>query len=323
MTSEAFAARRADTWNHLARLCERSGGLAPAETRQLAALYRSGLADLAVLRTLCARERPGFEPPVVTWLNAVVARAHAIVYVNRRASRVDVAAFFTTHLPAAIRRALPRLSLATLLLFGSGLVAYLVARQDVAVARLLAGPAMTRNAEGFAEMGQGRAETADAVMTAFYVTNNVQVSFVAFAFGITFGLGTMYVLLQNGLILGVTLALVQHYGSLGGFLAFVSAHGPIELFAILLAASAGLGMGHALVAPGPYTRVVAIKLAAREAALLVMGAACLLVLAAFLEAFVSPSSLAPSVKHGIGIAGAILLVMYVGRRPRGPAIASA
>ena len=92
---------------------------------------------------------------------------------------------------------------------------YLVGRQDVALARVLAGPQMTRNAEGFAQVGQGRSEATDAVMTAFYVTNNVRVSFVAFALGITFGLGTMWVLIQNGFVLGVTMALVRHYGSLG------------------------------------------------------------------------------------------------------------
>ena len=76
---------------------------------------------------------------------------------------------------------------------------------------------MTRNAEGFAQIGQGRSEATDAVMTAFYVTNNVQVSFMAFALGITFGLGTIFVLVQNGFVLGVTLALVQHYGSAAAF----------------------------------------------------------------------------------------------------------
>ena len=311
MTIEAFVAARSAPWQKLAALCERPDNLVGGEGRALAALYRSTLADLAVLRTLCARQGSAPEPAIVGWLNTLVARAHGLVYVNRRASRVEVARFFSRQLPAAIRRALPRIGLAALLMFGSATVAYFIGRQEVALARVLAGPQMTRNAEGFAQIGQGRSEATDAVMTAFYVTNNVRVSFVAFALGITFGLGTLWVLAINGFTMGITLALVEHYGSAANFLAFVSAHGPIELFAILLAAAAGLGMGHALIAPGAHTRVVAVKLAAREAAQLVMGAACLLVLAAFLEAFLSPSALPARVKHATALATTLGLALYI------------
>ena len=309
MTGEAFAARRSESWQRLARLCERAGPLDASTVRELAALYRSALSDLALLRTLFARERPE-EPAIVTWLNSLVARAHALVYVNRRASRLDLGGFFTRELPAAIRRASARLALAALLMFGSSAVTYFVCRGDVALARVLAGPQLSENAEAFADIGKGRSGAQSSVMTAFYVTNNVQVSFVAFALGITLGLGTLWVLLQNGMSFGVTLALVDHHGTTANFLAFVSAHAPIELFAILLAAAAGLGMGHALVAPGPFTRMVALKLAALEAAQLVIGAACLLVLAAFLEGLLSGSSLAPAVKHTTGIATAIALIAY-------------
>ena len=309
MTSEAFCARRAATWQRLAQLCEPAGRLDSSTGRELAALYRSGLTDLALLRTLSARERPD-EPPVVVWLNTLMARAHALVYLNRRGARVDVADFFTRQLPAAIRRASIRLGLSALLLFGSAAVTYFVCRGDVALARVLAGPGLSQNAEAFSDNRQGRSEAEDSVMTAFYVTNNVQVSFKAFALGITLGLGTLWVLITNGLAMGVTLALVDHNGSVANFLGFISAHAPVELFAILLAAAAGLGMGHALVAPGPFTRSVAVKLAALEAATLVMGAACLLVLAAFMEAFLSASAVAPAVKHGTGIATALALLLY-------------
>jgi uncharacterized membrane protein SpoIIM required for sporulation len=320
MTAEAFAARRAEDWTRLAALCERPATLSAAEQRSLATLYRAALADLAQLRTLCARERPDDhgqrQPEIVVWLNAVVARAHALVYASGRASRLDLGRFFGAEVPAAIRRALPRVGVAALLLVGGALVAYLLCRNDVALARVMAGPALTRNAEGFSDLGQGRDESTDAVMAAFYVTNNVQVSFVAFALGITFGLGTLWVMLQNGVILGVTLALVRHYGSTGHFFAFLSAHGPIELFAIVLAAGAGLGMGLSLVAPGPHTRVVALKLAARDSAKLVMAAACLLIIAAFFEAFISPSALPARVKHLIGAGNALWLILYVLRAGR-------
>jgi uncharacterized membrane protein SpoIIM required for sporulation len=314
----AFAARRAPDWQKLADLCERPWHPRPGQARELAALYRAALADLGLLRTLCAREQPRAEPEILRWLNTLVARAHALVYVNRRVARVDLGGFFARELPAAIRRALPRLALATALLLGSAAVSYFIGRQEVGLARVLAGPAMSRNAEAFAEMGRGRAESTDAVMTAFYVTNNVQVSFVAFALGITFGLGTLWVLVQNGFAMGITLALVGHYGSLANFLAFISAHAPVELFAILLAAAAGLGLGQALVAPGPHTRVVALKLAAVDAAKVVMGAACLLLLAAFIEGFFSPSSLPATVKHATGLTLAALLVLYVWLAPGAP-----
>jgi uncharacterized membrane protein SpoIIM required for sporulation len=326
VTAEAFAARRGEDWQRLATLCDRAGSLVPGEARALATLYRAALADLAQLRTLCARERPDpqpEQPEIVTWLNAVVGRAHALVYVSRRAARLDVGAFFGRELPAAIRRALPRVGLAALLMVGSATVAYLLCRNDVALARVMAGPQMTQNAEGFSEIGHGRDEATDAVMTAFYVTNNVKVSFVAFALGVTFGLGTLFVMLQNGILLGVTLALVRHYGATENFFAFLSAHSPIELFGIVLAAGAGLGMGMAVVAPGPYTRAVALKLAAREAAKLVMAAACLMVIAAFFEAFVSPSSLPARVKYLVGAGNALWLTLYIWRGGRGDAITAA
>jgi uncharacterized membrane protein SpoIIM required for sporulation len=322
MTAEAFSARRAQDWQRLAALCEGQRALTGADERSVAALYRTALADLAQLRTLCAREhgpghRPG-EPEILTWLNAVVGRAHALIYASRRRGRLDVRRFFGGEVPAAIRRAMPRIGLSALIMVGGGAVAYLLCRNDVALARVLAGPALTLNAEAFSELGRGRDESTDAVMAAFYVTNNVQVSFIAFALGITFGLGTLWVMLQNGVTLGVTLALVRHYGSTDSFFAFLSSHGPIELFAIVLAAGAGLGMGLSLVAPGPHTRAVALKLAAGESAKLVMATACLLVIAAFFEAFVSPSALPPRVKHLIGAANALWLTLYVVGAGRSP-----
>jgi uncharacterized membrane protein SpoIIM required for sporulation len=319
----AFIARRGADWRRLEELCQRAD-LTPEQRRSFAALYRIGLADLGQLRTLIARAplpHAGLSPsiaPALSWLNGVVARAHARVSLQRRSSsgRVDVRGFFAVEFPRALRRAWPRLLLAAVLLFGSGLVSFLICKDDPDLARMLAGPAMSRNAEGFAHMGHGRDEITDSVMATFYVTNNVQVSFVAFALGITFGLGTLYILVQNGFILGVTLALVRHLGSTTNFLGFVSSHGLIEMSAILIAAAAGMSMGLALVAPGAHRRLDALKLAAREAATLVIGAATLLLLAAFFEAFVSPSALSVRTKVIIGTVNAAWLAIYFTRAGR-------
>jgi uncharacterized membrane protein SpoIIM required for sporulation len=332
LTVATFVAARVADWNELDRLVG-TGHLAAPERRRLAALYRVALVDLGQLRTLVAKEngrhRPASvlapPPPALDALNATLARAHARIALHRRPSGVDAAHFFAVRLPSTVRAALPRIGFAAAVLFVSGLVTYLLCRNDVELARLLAGPAMAKNAEGFSQMGQGRAEEVDAIMAAFYVTNNVQVAFVSFALGITFGIGTLWTLLQNGLLLGVTLALVQHHGALSNFVGFLASHGAIELFAIFLAAGAGLSVARTLIAPAPYTRVVALKRVAPDAATLVMGAACLLAIAAGFEAFVSPSAWSLTTKLSIGAINALWLSAYIafaGRTSAGQTSAS-
>lgn len=325
MTAASFAAARAADWSELDRLTALPHLIAH-DRRRLAALYRVALVDLAQLRRLVAKHGArasdgspanSTSPAIVDALNATVARAHVRIALHRKAGGIDARHFFSVRLPATVRKALPRIAVAAGSMVISGLIVYLLCRDDVALARVLAGPAMSQNADAFATMGEGRAESSDAVMAAFYVTNNVRVAFVAFALGITFGIGTLWTLIQNGLVLGVTLALVQQQGSLGNFLGFVVSHGFIELVAIFIAAAAGLGIGHALIAPAPYTRVVALKLAAPDAATLVTGAACLLLLAAGFEAFVSPSAWSFDTKLMIGAGNAAWLTAYVALAGRG------
>jgi uncharacterized membrane protein SpoIIM required for sporulation len=124
------------------------------------------------------------------------------------------------------------------------------------------------------------------------------------------------VLIQNGIIMGVTLAFVHHEGAISNLVAFISSHGSLELMAIFISAAAGMSMGHALVVPGPFSRTVALRRAAVDAVTLVMGAACLLLAAAFFEGFVSPSSLPPSAKCLLGGLNAAALVLYFGMAGR-------
>jgi uncharacterized membrane protein SpoIIM required for sporulation len=312
VTPERLVSDRGETWRALAALTEQAQ-LLPDERRRLGALYRASLADLGLFRTLLAREGRAAqaEPAMLTWLNAVIARAHARMAQARRGPGLDVGGFIGRDFPRAVRRAGGRISFSALLLAASALVAYLLCARDVALARLLAGPAMSQNADHFRQMGEGRDEAVDSMMAAFYVTNNVQVAFVAFALGITFGVGTLWTLIQNGLLLGVTLALVAHNGSTSNFFGFVVSHGFIEMTAIVVAAGAGLGMGRALVAPGAHGRGYALKSAARESATLITGAAALLLLAAFFEAFVSPSAWSLSTKLIIGAINAAWLLAYL------------
>jgi len=147
--------------------------------------------------------------------------------------------------------------------------------------------------KGFAD---GRVVDTDLGMAGFYVFNNVGIAFRCFATGVFVGLGSVFFLVYNGLLIGTVLGLVAAAGHGRNILTFICGHGPLELGGIIIAGVAGLYLGLTLVDPGERSRRAALRLAAPEIARLVLGAAAMLLCAAAVEAFWSPSSLPDPVK---------------------------
>src|SRR6185437_10208306 len=137
-------------------------------------------------------------------------------------------------------------------------------------------------------------------MATLIFTNNIQVSFLAFSGGVLCGLGTVFVLVSNGLSLGAVLGAAQFYGVAPLLWSFISPHGYLELTCIIIAGAAGLMLGDALLWPGLLLRREALARAARRAIELVLGAAPVLVVAGLIEGFISPSDLPVPVKLLIG-----------------------
>jgi uncharacterized membrane protein SpoIIM required for sporulation len=155
-------------------------------------------------------------------------------------------------------------------------------------------------------------------MATLIFTNNIQVAFLSFAGGVLCGLGTVYVLVANGLALGGVLGAAQFYGVAPLLWSFISPHGYLELTCIVIAGAAGLMLGDALLRPGLQLRREALARAARRAVELVLGAAPVLVVAGLIEGFVSPSELPMELKLVFGpLAGLVLyaLLFTVGRKP--------
>jgi uncharacterized membrane protein SpoIIM required for sporulation len=121
-------------------------------------------------------------------------------------------------------------------------------------------------------------------------TNNITVTFLLFALGLTAGLGTIYMLGYNGFLFGCAAGLCRAAGMDGPFVSFVAAHGPLELFVLFLAGGAGLELGMALVAPGQWSRSEALRTRGNRAVKLVLGGMPLLVVAGLTEGFVSGSA---------------------------------
>ena len=165
----------------------------------------------------------------------------------------------------------------------------------------------------------GRSSGTDLHMFGFYVMNNVSIAFRSFASGLVFGVGAIYVLGANGLLIGGVAGHLTAIGYGGPFWRFVAAHSAFELTALVIAGGAGLRLGLTLLSPGRQRRGPALVAAGWIGAQLALGAFAMLVVAAFIEAYWSSiASLPDAVKFG---SGALLWVLVLGWLWRGGRVA--
>jgi uncharacterized membrane protein SpoIIM required for sporulation len=157
-------------------------------------------------------------------------------------------------------------------------------------------------------------------MSSMIITNNIQVSMVAFAGGIaTLGVLTLWEILNNGLMVGALGALFGARGFGLDFWATIAPHGVIELTSIQIAGAAGLQLALAIIAPGRLRRIDALKAAGRRAGVLMIGVAGLLVIAGTIEGFVTPQRTTVLFRIGVGVLTAALLGTYLSLAGRKPA----
>jgi uncharacterized membrane protein SpoIIM required for sporulation len=149
-------------------------------------------------------------------------------------------------------------------------------------------------------------------MASQIIANNVQVTIAAFAAGITAGLGTIFLLVMNGVSLGGVFGLYAAKGILPLLVAFVAPHGVLELSAICIAAAAGLLVAAAMLIPGNRTRRRALAENGARAMRLMTAAALMLIVAGSIEGMISPIPYWPiSLKVIVSAITLVLLVAYL------------
>ncbi len=295
-----FVARRRPDWDALGTLLarQRAGTLRLEELRRLDTLYRRAAADLAHAQTFYP------DTDAHRFLNQLCGQAYAAIYQPPRERLAGLRAFFGRDFPATLRAEGRFVAASALLLVLGGLLGALVVLLEPRGAELL----VPENLRQY--VAQGRMWTDDLlsvappnVVASEIATNNLTVIITTFASGLLFGLGPVFILLNNGVHLGALAALCAREGMGEKLLDFVSAHGPVELSIIVIAGGAGLIVGHALIEPGELPRGQALTLRGREAVKLVLGCAPFLAGIGVVEGFISPGSFFQMpTKVGVGLA---------------------
>jgi uncharacterized membrane protein SpoIIM required for sporulation len=312
-----FIRERRERWQELEALLQRTRGrrrqpLSASEVEALGRHYRQVTSDLAIARRDFPHER------VRHYLEQLVGRAHPAVYHRSTGQWQSVTHFVRRGFPRAFREARPYTAVAFAALALPFLLALILTLADPTVGRIILPPGqlVDKIEQGQSWMEIGRGER--GLASSFIMTNNIRVAIFAFAGGIAFGLVTLLVLVQNGIVLGATAGLAIQHGLGGSLISFVSPHGGIEMTVIFIAGGAGLRIGHALLRPGLISRRAALTSSALRAIPLLFGCVPLLMIAGTLEGFVSPSGIPNLAKFIIGAFALILLYSYLllaGREP--------
>ncbi|MBI2313692.1 MAG: stage II sporulation protein M [Betaproteobacteria bacterium] len=263
-------------------------------------LYRQVCQHLAL-----ARDRD-YGAHLIERLNGLVLRGHQHLYEARAGVGVRTVQFFAADFPALIRHESRLFWISALLFFGSGLTMMAAVQAFPEMAYTVLDPRQAAQMEEMyrpdaSVLGRERPADSDFLMFGFYIYNNVGIAFQTFASGLLAGIGTLFFLLFNGVLIGAVAGHLTNAGFGPTFYPFVIGHGAFELIAVVLAGQAGLKLGFALLAPGRLTRGESVRQAARVCVRIVYGIGAMLVIAAFLEAFWSSSTVVPAaVKIGVG-----------------------
>lgn len=306
-----FLEEKKDNWQRLEDLLVMLSGsslrsLSRVEVREFGELYRRAAADLAIAR---AETR---DAKLINYLNSLVIRAHGKIYRAESGGVGVVWKFFSRDFPVAFRNARWFIFIAfitfTLAAVFSGWLSYVNPEFAVTIGVEDAAAAAASNQQWWLSLNE-----ANQIGASKLLTNNIRVSFLAFAWGALLGVGSLYVLMMNGVSIGGVVGACYRGNSdfANDLLTFMVGHGVIELSAIFMAGGAGMMIGYAFINPGDLTRGQALKKKGMDAAKIVIGCACLLVVAGIIEGFLSPSGLPAGVKVATGLLTGIVMYSYL------------
>lgn len=267
-------------------------------------LYQSVSGHLSIAQT-----RYG-DTGLISELTSVLALARGVIYRRRTQPVVAFRSFFTEAFPAAVWYLRRYVLVAALALLGPALIVGIwlgnndTARNSTVDQTLAENIASTKFEEYYSSAPA-------AAFQSQVTTNNIQVSFMAFAAGVLLGLPTLVLLVTNGMNIGATGAVMHHYDQGAKFWGLLLPHGLLEISAIIIAGAAGLAIAWSIISPGDRTRSDALAEQGSRSIVIIMGLVLAFLTAGLIEAWVTPSGLPTWARVGVGVIVGGLFWSYV------------
>jgi uncharacterized membrane protein SpoIIM required for sporulation len=316
----SWLAQRSAVWSRLGDSLQtwRRGRLSRQDALKALEGYRGLARDVASAR----KALPG--NPITAALETMYASLHAIVNRQPRHTFTSLRRLYAVEIPATVQELKPAVVGVWLLLALSTGAGWWLIHTWPSLIDLVASRAMIEHVRHGELWTDGILNiTPSSVLSVRIFTNNIAVTIFACAAGVFYGLGTFYVIANNGLMLGAVFAFTHQYGLDGELLKFIFAHGTVELSMICLGGAAGVALGESLIRPRLASRRDSLQQCVAKLARLFAALIPLLVICGLIEGFVSPdTAIGWPVRLLIGVANlALMLAVLSGRLFRSAAAA--
>lgn len=304
MREAAFVKQNKDKWSTFESALANKTNLDP---NVLSDLYIEITDHLSYAKTFYPASNTEF------YLNSLASQAHQKIYRTKKESKNRIISFWKTEFPLMFKQHHRELLIAFLVFAFFSLVgAYSAANEGDFVRSILGDGYVNMTLENI-EKGDPMAvykQMGEFNMFLGITINNIRVALMAFVYGIMLGVGTLVVMLQNGIMLGSFQYFFYEQGLLWESVRTIWIHGTIEISVIIIAGCAGLVLANGMLFPGTYTRLESFKRGVKNGLKIMVSTIPFFVVAGFLEGFVTRHTEMPDWLAIIIILGSLALILF-------------
>lgn len=304
MKEISFLKQNSSRWEEIESFLNEGDFSNPAK---LTSYYLQISDDLAYSRTRFP------ETKTTQYLNALAARIHQAVFRNKREERGRIKFFWKFELPQLFYHHHRYLLISFLVFSIAVLIGFASELIDENFVRIILGDHYVDQTIERIRQGNPLGIYGESEQTGMFfgiTINNIKVSFLIFVCGMFFMLGTGFLLVYNGIMLGAFHAFFLKYGFFMKSLLVVWIHGTLEISAIIIAGCAGFVLGGSFMYPGTYPRNTSFLRGAKHAMKIVIGLMPVFIAAGFLESFVTRYTNMPVLLNLLIIFGSLFFIIW-------------
>lgn len=304
MREAAFAKQNKDKWLRFESVLKNNVEIHPDE---LSALYIEVTDHLSYAQTFYPKSN------TLRYLNSLSTLAHQKIYKTKREPRSRFITFYTKEFPLFFSKYHKQLAIAFLTFLLFSIIGAYSAATDSNFVRLILG-------DGYVNMTLENIKNGDPMavykkmgevdMFLGITINNIRVALMAFSFGLLLSLGTLYIIMQNAIMLGSFQYFFYEQGLLWESVRTIWIHGTIEISVIIIAGCAGLVLGNSILFPGTYTRLQSFVRGAKDGLKILISTIPFFIIAGFLEGFVTRHTEMPDWLAITIIGSSLYLIIY-------------